>query len=539
MIQISGKSITGLVAIGPLKVLRAREPVIEKHSVSQAETEVARFDSARNKAARSMQALYERALSHVGPDSAWIFKMYQRMLEQSELIESIRSMIRSRSINAEYAISQAETNFTRIYSAGENAYMTSRIADIFEVSHTLLCTLSGERQYPETDRPSIIAADDLTPAETLQMDKTKILGFITKEGTPASHTAILSHALGVPAIIATGKEIPEDMDGKTAAIDGFSGTAYIDPSPAILADLKEKQDSSLHLAALTEQLRGLSSETKSGKKVEVAANVSSSADLAAVIQNDAEGIGLFRSEFIFMERGALPTEDEQFSIYRLAVETMAGKRVIIRTLDVGGDKKTSAFQLPSEDNPALGTRGIRISLTRPDIFKTQLRAILRASAFGRAAIMFPLITSVWEVWKAKEILDSVKMELSEKGIPYDKNIETGIMIETPAAALISDRLAKEVDFFSVGTNDLSQYTLVVDRTSRTLSDFFNPHHPAVLKLIEMAAESAHKAGIWIGICGELGADLSMTEKFLALGIDEFSVPPFSILPVRQKIRSME
>lgn len=539
MIQISGKSITGLVAIGPLKVLRTREPVIERHTAAQPETEVARFDSARNKAALSMRALYEKALSHVGPDSASIFKIYQRMLERSEFVESVRAIIRSRSVNAEYAIRQAETNFTRIYTAGGDAYMTSRIADIQELSHTLLRTLSGKSRYLETDRPSIIAADDLSPAETLQMDKTKILGFITKEGTPASHTAILAHALGVPAIVATGKEICEDMNGKTAAIDGFSGIAYIEPSPAILADLKEKQERSLHLAALMEQLRGLPSETKSGKKVEVAANVSSSADLAAVIQNDAEGIGLFRSEFIFMGRDTLPTEDEQFAIYRLAVETMAGKRVVIRTLDVGGDKKASVLQLPQEDNPALGMRGIRISLTRPDIFKTQLRAILRASAFGRAAIMFPLITSVWEVWKAKEILEAVKMELSEKGIPYDKNIETGIMIETPAAALISDKLAKEVDFFSVGTNDLSQYTLVVDRTSRTLSDFFNPHHPAVLKLIEMAVESAHKAGIWIGICGELGADLSLTEKFLAMGIEEFSVPPFSILPVRQKIRSIE
>lgn len=539
MIQISGKSIAGLVAIGPLKVLRTKEPVISKNTDIRPETEVARFDSARNRAALAMRSFYEKALSHVGPDSASIFKIYQHMLEQSEFIDSIRSIIRSRHVNAEYAIAQTEKNFVQIYSAGGDAYMTSRIADIREVSHTLLRTLAGESSYLETDRPVIIAAEDLTPAETLQMDKTKILGFITKEGTPASHTAILAHALGVPAIVATGQTIAEDMDGKITAIDGFSGIAYIEPSPAVLADLKEKQTRTQHLTELLEKLRGLPSETKGGKKVEVAANVSSSADLAAVIQNDAEGIGLFRSEFIFMGRDTLPTEDEQFSIYRLAIETMAGKRVIIRTLDVGGDKNASAFHLPKEDNPALGMRGIRICLTRPDVFKTQLRAILRASAYGHAAIMFPLITSVWEVWKAKEILEQVKMELASEGIPFDKDIETGIMIETPAAALISNKLAKEVDFFSVGTNDLSQYTLVVDRTSRTLSEFFNPHHPAVLRLIEMAAENAHKAGIWIGICGELGADLSMTEKFLAMGIDEFSVPPFSILPVRQKIRSIE
>ena len=361
------------------------------------------------------------------------------------------------------------------------------------------------------------------------MDTTKILGFVTKEGTPTSHTAILARALGVPAIVATGTDVDATHDGKTAVIDGFSGVVYLEPTPAILSGMKEKQSQSIHLKELLQQLKGLPSETIDGHRIEVAANVSSASDLSAVLKNDAEGIGLFRSEFIYMGRETLPSEEEQFNIYKLAIETMAGKRVIIRTLDIGADKEASAFHLPKEDNPALGLRAIRISLKRPEIFKVQLRAILRASAYGKAAIMFPLITSVWEVWKAKEILTEVQMELDKKGI----------MIETPAAALISDKLAKEVDFFSIGTNDLSQYTLVVDRTSRNLTDFFNPHHPAVLKLIQMTVENAHKAGIWVGMCGELGSDLSITETFLKMGVDEFSVAPYSVLPLRQQIRGID
>lgn len=539
MEKITGKSISGMVTIGPLRVFRHKEFAVDTAKVERPETEVARFDSARNAAAAKMNQFYQEAVSHVGLDNASIFKVYQQMLTDSEFVDSIRSMIRSQSINAESAISQAEKNFTQIYSAGADVYMQAHIADMQEIARILLRTMHQKKAMFASDEPCILYADDLTPSETIQMDTKKILGFVTKEGTPTSHTAILARALGVPAIVATGTEVDDSFDGKTAIIDGFSGTVYLDPTPGILAVMKEKQDQSIRLKDLLQQLKGLPSETVDGHRVEVAANVSSASDLAAVLKNDAEGIGLFRSEFIYMGRDTLPSEEEQFNIYKLAIETMAGKRVIIRTLDIGADKEASAFHLPKEENPALGMRAIRICLKRPEIFKTQLRAILRASAFGKAAIMFPLITSVWEVWKAKEILDEVKMELDKKGIAYDHHMEVGIMVETPAAALISDKLAKEVDFFSIGTNDLSQYTLVVDRTSRVLSDFFNPHHPAVLKLIQMTVENAHKAGIWVGMCGELGSDLSITETFLRMGVDEFSVAPYSVLPLRKQIRSID
>lgn len=539
MEKITGKSISGMVTIGPLRIFRHKEFTVEEIKVDRPETEVARFDSARNTASAKMNQFYQEAVSRVGLDNASIFKVYQQMLTESEFVDSVRSMIRSQSINAESAISQAEKNFTQIYSAGADVYMQAHIGDVQEIARILLRTLRQKKAMFAGDEPCILYADDLTPSETIQMDTGKILGFVTKEGTPTSHTAILARALGVPAIVATGAEVDDSYDGKTAVIDGFSGTVYLDPTPGILAVMKEKQDQSIRLKDLLQQLKGLPSETADGHRVEVAANVSSASDLAAVLKNDTEGIGLFRSEFIYMGRDTLPSEEEQFNIYKLAIETMAGKRVIIRTLDIGADKEASAFHLPKEENPALGMRAIRICLKRPEIFKTQLRAILRASAFGKAAIMFPLITSVWEVWKAKEILDEVKMELDKKGIAYDHHMEVGIMVETPAAALISDKLAKEVDFFSIGTNDLSQYTLVVDRTSRVLSDFFNPHHPAVLKLIQMTVENAHKEGIWVGMCGELGSDLSITETFLRMGVDEFSVAPYSVLPLRKQIRSID
>lgn len=539
MEKITGKSISGMVTIGPLRVFRHKEFSVEESKVDRPETEVARFDSARNTASAKMNQFYQEAVSHVGLDNASIFKVYQQMLTESEFVDAVRSMIRSQSINAESAISQAEKNFTQIYSSGTDVYMQAHVADVQEIARILLRTLHQKKAMFAGDEPCILYADDLTPSETIQMDTKKILGFVTKEGTPTSHTAILARALGVPAIVATGTEVDDSFDGKTAVIDGFSGTVYLDPTPGILAVMKEKQDQSIRLKELMQQLKGLPSETVDGHRVEVAVNVSSASDLAAVLKNDAEGIGLFRSEFIYMGRDTLPSEEEQFNIYKLAIETMAGKRVIIRTLDIGADKEASAFHLPKEENPALGMRAIRICLKRPEIFKTQLRAILRASAFGKAAIMFPLITSVWEVWKAREILDEVRMELDKKGIAYDHHMEVGIMVETPAAALISDKLAKEVDFFSIGTNDLSQYTLVVDRTSRVLSDFFNPHHPAVLKLIQMTVENAHKAGIWVGMCGELGSDLSITETFLRMGVDEFSVAPYSVLPLRKQIRSID
>lgn len=539
MLQITGKSISGMVTIGPLRIFRHQNVNIEKVTVEQPETEVARFDSARNTACVKMKQFYQEAVSHVGLDNASIFKVYQQLLTDSEFVDAVKSMIRKQSVNAEYAVSQAQQNFSQIYTADSDAYMADHLADVEEISRILLRTLRQKQAMFSSEEPCILYADDLTPSETIQMDTKKILGFVTKEGTPTSHTAILARALGVPAIVSTGKDVDMEFDGKTAVIDGYTGTVYLEPTAGILSVMKEKQDQSIRLKELLQQLKGLPSKTIDGHQVEVAANVSSASDLAAVLKNDAEGIGLFRSEFIYMGRDTLPSEEEQFNIYKLAIETMAGKRVIIRTLDIGADKEPSAFHLPKEDNPALGMRAIRISLKRPEIFKTQLRAILRASAYGKTAIMFPLITSVWEVWKAKEILTEVKMELDKKGIAYDHHMEVGIMVETPAAALISDKLAKEVDFFSIGTNDLSQYTLVVDRTSRTLSDFFNPHHPAVMKLIQMTIENAHAAGIWVGMCGELGSDLSITETFLRMGVDEFSVAPYSVLPLRQQIRSID
>ena len=539
MLTIHGKSISGMVTIGPLRIFRHQPMDFVRTEIEKPETEVARFDSARNAAAVKMKEFYQEAISHVGLDNASIFKVYQQMLTDSEFVDAVKSIIRKQSVNAEYAIQQAEQNFTRIYEADPDDYVHGQIADLAEIARILLRTLHQKQALFSSDEPCILYADDLTPSETIQMDTTKILGFVTKEGTPTSHTAILARALGVPAIVATGTDVDATHDGKTAVIDGFSGVVYLEPTPAILSGMKEKQSQSIHLKELLQQLKGLPSETIDGHRIEVAANVSSASDLSAVLKNDAEGIGLFRSEFIYMGRETLPPEEEQFNIYKLAIETMAGKRVIIRTLDIGADKEASAFHLPKEDNPALGLRAIRISLKRPEIFKVQLRAILRASAYGKAAIMFPLITSVWEVWKAKEILTEVQMELDKKGIAYDKQMEIGIMIETPAAALISDKLAKEVDFFSIGTNDLSQYTLVVDRTSRNLTDFFNPHHPAVLKLIQMTVENAHKAGIWVGMCGELGSDLSITETFLKMGVDEFSVAPYSVLPLRQQIRGID
>lgn len=541
MITITGKSISGHIAIGPLHIFRRRDLETARRAISDPEAEVRRLTAARNNASRKLKQLYTEAVTHVGKDNAAIFQIHDAMLGEREYIEAIEGIIRSQKVNAEYAVSQTAKNFTAIFASGSDSYMASRIGDVEEVSDMILQSLAGrESSEPSVEGSYILVADDLSPSETIQLDKNKIMGFVTSEGNANSHTAILARTLGVPAIIDTGKEISIEYDGHPAAIDGFTGTVYIDPDQAILSKMKEKQQQSHQLKDLLGKLRGLPSCTLDGTKIELSANISSAGDIAAVMQNDAESIGLLRSEFIYMKHPeTLPTEEEQFKTYKLVLETMAGRKVIIRTVDVGADKQASSVGLPKEDNPALGMRAIRICFTHPEIFKTQLRAILRASVYGHASIMFPLITSVWEVWKAKEILSEVQAELDKEGIAYDKHMEVGIMIETPAAALISDKLAKEVDFFSIGTNDLSQYTLVVDRNAKGLSEFFNPHHPAVLKLVEMTVENAHKAGIWVGICGELASDLSMTETFLRMKVDELSVSPASILPLRQKIRSLD
>jgi phosphotransferase system enzyme I (PtsI) len=539
MITIKGQSISGFIAIGPIHVFQPISRDVERKTVTDTEAEIRRFEAARTRAIGTMNSLYEKAISSSGSDNASIFKIYEKLLEESDYNDSVRGIIRNRKVNAEYAVKRAEGNYKAILASGQNAFTDSHLTDLTVVANALIDALHPEHKQDDLTSPCILCARDLTPEQTIRFDKSKLLGFVTETGNSLSHTAILARSLGVPALLATDHPIDPSLDGHTAIIDGSHGVLYIDPTPEVLAEMKQKQARAKMQKELLNELRGLPAITKDGHRVELAANISSSGDIASVIGNDAESIGLFRSEFIYMGRKTLPTEEEQLKIYKLAAETMGGKRVIIRTVDIGNDKQATAFGLPKEENPALGMRAIRVSLTHPEIFKTQLRAILRASAYGKVAIMFPLITSVWEVWKAKEILEEVKTDLDKAGIDYDHHMEVGIMIETPAAALISDRLAKEVDFFSIGTNDLSQYTLVVDRNISNSSQFFNPHHPAVLKLIKMTIENAHKAGIWAGICGELGADLSMTEEFLRMGVDELSVSPYSILPLRKKIRSLD
>lgn len=538
MLTIKGQSISGLIAIAPLHVFHPFTPDVTRKEIKDTDTEVSRFITARDTASTIMQKLHDQALSTSGADNAAIFENYRQLLAAPEFTNQTTGIIRSQKVNFEYAVKQVEENYRQILASDNAAYASSSMADFSVVVNAVIEALQSGVQRDTLTGPCILASHDLTPEQTIRFDKSKLLGFVTVDGNSLSHTAILARSLGVPAILATGHEIGDELDGHPAIIDGFTGTVYVDPTPEIIQEMKQKQADHKAQRELLEELRGLPAETEDGRRVEISANISFAGDLAAVIKNDAESIGLFRSEFIYMGRDTLPTEEEQFKIYKLAAETMAGKRVIIRTVDIGNDKQASAFGLPKEVNPALGMRAIRVSLTRPDIFKTQLRAILRASAFGRIAIMFPLITSVWEVWKAKEILENVKTELDKNQIPYDHHLEVGIMVETPAAALISDKLAKEVDFFSIGTNDLSQYTLVVDRNIQDSSQFFNPHHPAVLKLIRMTIENAHANHIWVGICGELGADLTLTREFLEMGVDELSVAPYDILPLRKKVRSL-
>lgn len=538
MLTIKGQSISGLIAIAPLHVFHPFTPDVTRKEIKDTDTEVSRFITARDTASTIMRKLHDQALSTSGADNAAIFENYRQLLAAPEFTNQTTGIIRSQKVNFEYAVKQVEENYRQILASDNAAYASSSMADFSVVVNAVIEALQSGVQRDTLTGPCILASHDLTPEQTIRFDKSKLLGFVTVDGNSLSHTAILARSLGVPAILATGHEIGDELNGHPAIIDGFTGTVYVDPTPEIIQEMKQKQADHKAQRELLEELRGLPAETEDGRRVELSANISSAGDLAAVIKNDAESIGLFRSEFIYMGRDTLPTEEEQFKIYKLAAETMAGKRVIIRTVDIGNDKQASAFGLPKEVNPALGMRAIRVSLTRPDIFKTQLRAIFRASAFGRIAIMFPLITSVWEVWKAKEILENVKTELDKNQIPYDHHLEVGIMVETPAAALISDKLAKEVDFFSIGTNDLSQYTLVVDRNIQDSSQFFNPHHPAVLKLIRMTIENAHANHIWVGICGELGADLTLTREFLEMGVDELSVAPYDILPLRKKVRSL-
>ena len=540
MITLEGKSVFGGVAIGKIQFYKRNEITIKRTRVEDVEAEVERFRNAKAKTLELLKGLYEKALEDVGEANAMIFEAHQLMLEDPDYVESIENIIRTQDVNAEYAIGATADNFAAIFEAMDDAYMQGRAADVRDVSERLLQALSSQNETVMVmDEPVIIAADDLVPSETVQLDKEKVLSFVTMYGSANSHTAILARTMNIPAVIGLGEALKEEYDGKVALVDGVDGKVYIDPDEETMASMQKKQKKDQEQKELLNQLKGKENVTKSGQKVNVYANIGNLADVGAVLKNDAGGIGLFRSEFLYLESDTYPTEEQQFAVYKKVAETMAGKKVIIRTLDIGADKQVDYFKLDKEDNPALGYRAIRICLTRPEIFKTQLRALYRASAYGQISIMFPMIISVAEVKKIKEIVEEVKAELRTEGAAFREDVELGIMIETPAAVMVSRELAKEVDFFSVGTNDLTQYTLAIDRQNQKLEDFYDSHHPAVLAMIRMAAESAHAEGKWIGICGELGADVTLTETFLKMGIDELSVAPGMVLKVRQKIREAE
>ncbi|HJB82234.1 MAG TPA: phosphoenolpyruvate--protein phosphotransferase [Candidatus Mediterraneibacter intestinavium] len=540
MVTISGKSVFGGVSIGKLLFYKRSEKVIKRTHVDNVDDEWARFQKAKDTAVSQLKELYEKALDDVGEANAMIFEIHQMMLEDLDYLESIENIIRTQEVNAEYAVAATADNFAKMFAAMDDAYMQGRAADVRDVSERVLDILCGvSKGMKEMDEPCIIAADDLAPSETVQLDKSKVLGFATMFGSSNSHTAILARTMNIPAVIGMGEALLQEYDGKDAIIDGFTGTLYIDPDEETMKAMQEKRARDLEQKALLETLKGKENVTKSGQKINVYANIGNVSDLGAVLKNDAGGIGLFRSEFLYLENSDFPTEEQQFAVYKQVAESMAGKKVIIRTLDIGADKQVDYFGLDKEENPALGYRAIRICLTRPEIFKTQLRALYRAAVFGNLSIMFPMIISVKEVLKIKEIIAEVKEELTSEGIPFKDDVELGIMIETPAAVMVSRELAKEVDFFSVGTNDLTQYTLAIDRQNSKLDEFYDPHHPAVLAMIKMAADNAHAEGAWIGICGELGADLELTEEFLKMGLDELSVSPSMVLPLRKRIRECE
>lgn len=540
MITLEGKSVFGGVTIGKIQFYKRNEITIKRTRVEDVEAEVERFQNAKAKTLELLKGLYEKALEDVGEANAMIFEAHQLMLEDPDYVESIENIIRTQDVNAEYAIGATADNFAAIFEAMDDAYMQGRAADVRDVSERLLQALSSQNETVMVmDESVIIAADDLMPSETVQLDKEKVLSFVTMYGSANSHTAILARTMNIPAVIGLGEALKEEYDGKVAIVDGVDGKVYIDPDEETMASMQKKQKKDQEQKELLNQLKGEENVTKSGQKVNVYANIGNLADVGAVLKNDAGGIGLFRSEFLYLESDTYPTEEQQFTVYKKVAETMAGKKVIIRTLDIGADKQVDYFKLDKEDNPALGYRAIRICLTRPEIFKTQLRALYRASAYGQISIMFPMIISVAEVKKIKEIVEEVKAELRTEGAAFREDVELGIMIETPAAVMVSRELVKEVDFFSVGTNDLTQYTLAIDRQNQKLEDFYDSHHPAVLAMIRMAAESAHAEGKWIGICGELGADVTLTETFLKMGIDELSVAPGMVLKVRQKIREAE
>lgn len=534
MEKYSGKSIYKGIAIGRILFYGKKEAVIKRYKVEDPQAEIERYERAKKAAVSQLNKLYETAVLKVGEENAAIFEVHAMLLEDDDFNDSIRNMIMTQQINAEYAAAATGENFSNLFAQMEDEYFRARSADIKDISERVVSILSGKEQGRKFDEPVIVAADDLMPSETVQMDKEKVLAFATRLGSSNSHTAILARTMNIPAL--TGIPVMPEWDGRLAIVDGHSGTLILDPDEESLAEMKQRQENDREVRRLLQELKGKENITLDGKKISVYANIGSLADVGTVLSNDGGGIGLFRSEFIYLGKSSLPTEEEQFQIYKSVAEMMAGKKVIIRTLDIGADKQADYLGLEKEDNPAMGFRAIRICLGRPEIFRTQLRAVYRASAFGNISVMYPMITSVEEVKKILRIVENVKNELTESGIPWGE-VEQGIMIETPAAALISDLLAKEVDFFSIGTNDLTQYTLAMDRQNSKLDEFYNPHHEAVLRLIEQVIRNGHREGCWVGICGELGADLELTERFLQMGIDELSVAPGMILAVRKQIRN--
>lgn len=537
MITLQGKGVFGGVAIGKISFYKRTGGQIQRRKIDNPEAEIARFEEAKAKAIEQLGELYDKAVQEVGEGNAMIFQVHQMMLDDLDYVEAITNMITTQEINAEYAVGTTGDNFSQMFASMDDDYMRERAADVKDISERVVSILSGNQGGGlVTDTPVILAADDLAPSETVQLDKDMVLSFVTQGGSTNSHTAILARTMNIPAIIGMGESLTEEYEGRMGIVDGATGNLFIDPDEETLKIYQEKQREYKEKQELLQQLKGEENISLDGQKVKLYANIGNASDIGAVLQNDAAGIGLFRSEFLYLDSEDFPTEEEQFKVYKYVAETMAGKQVIIRTLDIGADKQIDYFNLPKEENPAMGYRAIRICLTQQEIFKTQLRALFRASAYGNIAIMFPMIIALEEVLEIKEIVAQVRKELDFEGIPYKKDIQLGIMIETPAAAMISDDLAKEVDFFSVGTNDLTQYTTAVDRQNASLEKFYHPHHKALLRLIKLAVDNAHKNGIWIGICGELGADMELTETFLAMGIDELSVSPACVLPLRKKIR---
>lgn len=538
MIKCSGKSVLKGIAIGRIYLYKKQEYVLKHETVENPEAEVERLEKAKEAAGSQLEELYQKALVEAGEEQAMIFDVHKMMLEDEDYLDSIRGMIRDEKMNAEYAVSLTGDNFAGVFASMDEKYMKARSADVLDISKRLIRILAGVGEEGiVSEEPVILLADDLSPSETVQMDKSKILAIVTKHGSTNSHTAILARSMNIPALVQTDVALLEEYSGAKAVVDGFSGTFIINPEDSVLDTMVQKKMEYEKERTALQELKGKDNITSDGRRINLYANIGNVSDVDKVLESDAGGIGLFRSEFIYLGREDYPSEEEQFHIYKEVLSKMEGKKVIIRTLDIGADKQVDYFKLPKEENPAMGFRAIRICLERPEVFKTQLRAIYRASAFGTAAIMFPMIISVGEIRKIKKIVEEVKEELTKEGISFNR-VELGIMIETPAAAVISDELAKEVEFFSIGTNDLTQYTLAIDRQNQNLDDFYDSHHEAVLRLIRMTVENGHKAGIWVGICGELGGDTTLTKTFVDMGVDELSVSPTYVLSVRKAVRDI-